>query len=97
MNDSFENVLNNELPTKRICVTPHDAPVAEFYSTGLHEDYTFTYNDYTGELTVERVEYGPRGNDEWARTSAVVVAAWPTDRWESVTLFNPAASSTRML
>ena len=79
-------------PIKRITVTPVDAPMSEFFSTGLHEDYTFTYNDYTGELTVERVEYRPRGNDEWARTSAVVVAAWSDEEWESVTLYKPRAA-----
>jgi hypothetical protein len=86
------NVPQQETPTKRISVKDADSQIADFYSTGLHEDYNFTYNEYTGELTVERIEYSPRGNDEWARTSAIVVAAWPDDRWESVTLFNPSAS-----
>lgn len=68
-----------------------DEQTHQFNSTGLNEDYTYTYNEYTGELTVERVAYGPRGTDEWARTSSVVVAAWPSDSWINVTLFNSQA------
>lgn len=64
----------------------------QFLSTGLSEDFTFTVNDYTGELMVERVSYGPRGNDEWARSSATVVGAWPADAWQKVTLHNGATS-----
>jgi hypothetical protein len=77
-------------PQIALTVSDVDGKQSTFASTGLHETYEFTYNEYTGELTVERVAWGPRGNDEWARTSAVVVAAWPTDRWSTVTLFNSA-------
>lgn len=56
-----------------------------FHVTGLHEEYEFAVNGYTGELVVERVSYGPRGNDEWARLSSVVVATWPDGFWKSVT------------
>ena len=80
-----------ETPVPRIYVTDIEDKTHRFFSTGLDEDYTYTYNDYTGELTIERVAYGPRGTDEWARTSAVVVAAWPADGWVSVTLFNSQA------
>ena len=75
-------------PLLRVTVTDAGGHDHAFSSTGLHEDYAFAVNDYTGELTVERIEFGPRGNDEWARTSAVVVAAWPTDAWRSVTKHN---------
>ena len=59
-----------------------------FSPAGLHEDVDYHLNGYTGELTVERVEYGPRGNDEWARLSSQVIAAWPTDQWRTVTRHN---------
>lgn len=89
MSDVTENIY--EAPIPRIFVIDNDEQEHRFSATGLHEDYTFTYNEYTGELTVERVAYGPRGTDEWARTSAVVVAAWPADGWISVTTFNSQA------
>ena len=61
-----------ETPVPRIYVTDFEDKTHRFFSTGLDEDYTYTYNDYTGELTIERVAYGPRGTDEWARTSAEI-------------------------
>jgi len=75
--------------TLRITVTPHHGEAVEFHSTGLHEDYSYTVNDYTGELIVERIVYGPRGTDEWARASTTVVAAWPDAQWQSVLLTSP--------
>ena len=59
-----------------------------FASTGLDETYEHAINEYTGELIVERVEWGPRGNDAWARLGSRVVAAWADDRWRSVTRVN---------
>jgi hypothetical protein len=59
-----------------------------FVGAGLHEDVDYHLNIYTGELTVERVEYGPRGNDEWARLGSQVIAAWPADQWGAVTRHN---------
>ncbi len=59
-----------------------------FLPAGLHEDVDYQFNIYTGELTVERVEYGPRGNDEWARLGSQVIAAWPADQWSTVTRHN---------
>jgi hypothetical protein len=59
-----------------------------FRPAGLHEDVDYHLNIYTGELTVERVEYGPRGNDEWARLGSQVIAAWPSDQWSTVTRHN---------
>ena len=59
-----------------------------FRGEGLHEDIDYHLNIYTGELVVERVEYGPRGNDEWARLGTQVIAAWPADQWRSVTRHN---------
>jgi hypothetical protein len=64
----------------------------EFVPTGLHEDVEHHLNIYTGELTVERVEYGPRGNDEWARLGSQVIAAWPSDGWRSITRHNRRSS-----
>lgn len=75
----------------RVTVTDRGDVSHEFASTGLHEDYEFTVNGYTGELTVDRVEYGPRGADAWARRSSTVVAAWPAEGWASVTQHNPLA------
>lgn len=80
-------------PQLTIVVTDIDGNQSAFASTGLHETYQYTYNDYTGELIVERIAWGPRGNDEWARTSAVVVAAWPSDGWSSVTFYNSDVAS----
>ena len=82
------------MSTNTLCVTVLDAAGQEhkFFSQGLHEEFSYTFNDYTGELTVERVEYGPRGTDEWARIEAVVVAAWPTGAWRSVTRHNPTTA-----
>lgn len=80
-------------PQLTLVVTDADGNQSPFASTGLHETYQYTYNDYTGELIVERISWGPRGNDEWARTSAVVVAAWPSDGWSSVTFFNSDCES----
>lgn len=80
----------NTNPTLQLQVKDIDGEISSFASTGLHEVYTYTYNDYTGELTVERVSYGPRGTDEWARTAAVVVAAWPDGGWDSVTVYSGA-------
>jgi hypothetical protein len=59
-----------------------------FLPAGLHEDVDYHLNIYTGELTVERVEYGPRANDEWARLGSQVIAAWPADQWSTVTRHN---------
>lgn len=59
-----------------------------FVPAGLHEDVDYHLNIYTGELTVERVEYGPRGNDEWARLGSQVIAAWPADQWSTITRHN---------
>ena len=71
-------------------ITVFDARGAthSFRPAGLHEDVDYHLNIYTGELTVERVEYGPRGNDEWARLGSQVIAAWPSDQWGSVTRHN---------
>jgi len=77
-------------PTITVC----DVRGAEhpFAPAGLHEDVDYHRNIYTGELTVERVEYGPRGNDEWARLGSQVIAAWPTTEWSTVTRHNGRAS-----
>lgn len=75
----------NDYPSLRVTVTDRSDQKHHFQAAGLYEDYTFTVNDYTGELTVERVTYGPRGTDEWARTAATVIAAWPFGAWASVT------------
>lgn len=56
-----------------------------FRPAGLHEDIDHHVNIYTAELTIERVEYGPRGDDEWARLGSQVIAAWPADQWRDVT------------
>jgi len=64
----------------------------EFVPAGLHEDVEHHLNIYTGELTVERVEYGPRGNDEWARLGSQVIAAWPVNGWRSITRHNRRSS-----
>ena len=69
----------------RISVKDSNGEDHTFASTGLHEDYEFNANTYTGELIVSRVKYGPRGTDEWARLSSVVVAAWASGQWASVT------------
>lgn len=69
----------------RITVTDSHGEEHFFFVTGLHEEYEFAANGYTGELIVERVSFGPRGNDEWARVSSVVVASWPDGLWQSVT------------
>lgn len=74
-------------PQLRIEVTDSKEEVHVFSSTGLHEDYEFDANIYTGELIVSRVAYGPRGTDEWARTGSVVVAAWPDGDWKCVTQY----------
>jgi len=60
----------------------------DFVPAGLHEDVDYHLNIYTGERTVERVEYGPRGNDEWARLGSQVIAAWPTDGWSTISRHN---------
>lgn len=77
-----------------LCITvqPAYGEAIEFRSTGLHEDYESTVNGYTGELIVERVAYGPRGTDEWARLGATVVAAWGDTAWRSVTRHNSVVS-----
>jgi hypothetical protein len=74
-------------PTPRIKVTDRAGKEHLFASTGLHEDYEFSANVYTNELTVSRVKFGPRGTDEWARLGTVVVAAWGDGQWASVTQF----------
>lgn len=81
------------MTSQTLCITVTDRKGQnhEFISTGLHEEFTYLYNDYTGELTVERVEFGPRGNDEWARLSTVVVATWADGLWNSVTRHSPGA------
>ena len=81
-----------------LCVTvvPAFSEALEFRSTGLHEEYLETINGYTGELIVERVEYGPRGTDEWARLGTAVVAAWDTTSWRSVTRLNPVAQPSEL-
>jgi hypothetical protein len=71
----------------RIRVEAIDGDIATFASTGLHEDYEYSVNIYTSELIVERVTYGPRGEDAWARRSSTVVAAWPDGAWTSVTQY----------
>lgn len=63
-----------------------------FSSTGLDETYAYAVNEYTGELIVERVEWGPRGNDAWARLGSRVVAAWASDRWARVARANGAVA-----
>jgi hypothetical protein len=77
-------VLTNESRI-RIVVTESNGETHTFASTGLHEDYNFDANIYTGDLIVRRVKYGPRGTDEWAEQSSVVVAYWLEGQWESVT------------
>lgn len=74
-------------PTIRIVVKDPAGKNHAFESAGLHEDYEYLANIYTGELMVSRVKYGPRGTDEWARQSATVVAAWPAGEWVAVTQF----------
>ena len=69
----------------RIIVTDSNGETHKFASTGLHEDYNFDANIYTGDLIVRRVKYGPRGTDEWAEQSSVVVGAWLEGNWSSVT------------
>ncbi|MEN9692573.1 MAG: hypothetical protein RLZZ330_217 [Actinomycetota bacterium] len=69
----------------RIIVTDSKGESHTFASTGLHEDYNFDANIYTGDLIVRRVKYGPRGTDEWAEQSTVVVGAWLEGYWTSVT------------
>jgi hypothetical protein len=69
----------------RIVVTDIDDVQHSFASSGLHEDYEYQANIYTGELTVSRVKYGPRGTDEWARQVSTVVGAWPSGVWVSIT------------
>ncbi len=71
-------------------ITVVDARGAQhpFVPAGLHEDVDYHLNIYTGELTVERVEYGPRGNDEWARLGSQVIAAWPSDGWNAIIRHN---------
>ncbi len=59
-----------------------------FASNGLDETYDYAVNEYTGELIVERIEWGPRGNDAYARLGTRVVAAWASARWRSVTRTN---------
>ena len=76
-------------PTLCVTVTTSRGEDVEFKSTGLHEEYLETVNGYTGELIIERVEYGPRGTDEWARLGASVVAAFDSTGWRSVTRHNP--------
>jgi len=71
-----------------VSVTDRQGEVHQFVSTGPHETYDFRVNDYTNELMVDRIEWGPRGEDEWARISAVVVAAWPSDLWSSASRHN---------
>ena len=71
--------------TLRIAVTDSNGEGHAFVSAGLHEDFEYNANIYTGELIVSRVKYGPRGTDEWARISSVVVAAWSNGQWASVT------------
>ena len=66
-----------------------------FSSTGLDETYAYAVNEYTGELIVERVEWGPRGNDAWARLGSRVVAAWASDRWARVARANGAVAGGR--
>jgi hypothetical protein len=68
-----------------------------FTSTGLDETYEYAVNEYTGELTVERVEWGPRGNDAWARLGSRVVAAWTPDRWRRITRVNPRFAHRRVV
>ena len=63
-----------------------------FSSTGLDETYAYDVNEYTGELIVERITWGPRGNDAYARLGATVVAAWPSRRWARVTRTNGAVA-----
>jgi|DEB0MinimDraft_10_1074344.scaffolds.fasta_scaffold31179_3 hypothetical protein len=63
-----------------------------FSSTGLDETYAYDVNEYTGELIVERITWGPRGNDAFARLGATVVAAWASDRWARVTRTNGAVA-----
>ena len=64
-----------------------------FSSTGLDETYAYAVNEYTGELIVERIEWGPRGNDAWARLGSRVVAAWASDRWARMTRTNGAVTA----
>lgn len=71
--------------TTRIQVVDSNGETHFFASTGLHEDFNFDANIYTGALIVRRVKYGPRGTDEWAEQSSVVVAAWEDGNWSSVT------------
>ena len=80
--------------SKEPTITVIDVRGAEhpFLPAGLHEDVDHHLNIYTGELTVERVEYGPRGNDEWARLGSQVIAAWPRDQWRSITRHNRRSS-----
>jgi hypothetical protein len=75
-----------QVPT--ITVVDNGGASHPFVPAGLHEDVDYHLNIYTGELTVERVEYGPRGNDEWARLGSQVIAAWPADQWRTITRHN---------
>jgi hypothetical protein len=79
---------NDSTPEPTITVVDTSGARHPFNPAGLHEDVDYHLNIYTGELTVERVEYGPRGNDEWARLGSQVIAAWPTEQWASVTRHN---------
>jgi hypothetical protein len=69
----------------RIQVLDTNGETHTFASTGLHEDFDFDANIYTGALIVRRVKYGPRGTDEWAEQSSVVIASWAAGTWISVT------------
>jgi len=80
----MEEILSNN-SKNRIIVTDSNGETHTFASTGLHEDFNFDANIYTGDLIVRRVKYGPRGTDEWAEQSSVVVAAWLEGLWTSVT------------
>jgi len=74
-------------PGRRPTIVVVDMRGAEhpFAGRGLHEDVAFAINEYTGELIVETVGYGPRGTDQWARLGSQVIAAWPARQWRSVT------------
>ena len=76
-------------PEPTITVVDTHGATHPFVPAGLHEDVEHHLNIYTGELTVERVEYGPRGNDQWARLGSQVIAAWPADMWRTITRHNP--------
>ena len=80
--------MSDQYNAMRISVVDSAGLTHTFAATGLHEDYEFTANTYTGELIVERVSFGPRGDDEWARVRSVVVGAWPSGYWKSVTQYS---------